>query len=213
MPKSLTDFGSALSPIFFIMLYMNHALPAPAIVAILAGGKARRFDGKDKGEILIHEERLIDIIYQRLKLQSTDIIISGKHDYDLDLTIVSDAADAPGGPVGGIYSIWKSLQGQDVEGFFTVAVDGPNLPENLISSLYSENFSAIAVDDAGRHPTYGWWRMSDLTNVWKAFDFSESISLNRLADLTGVKSSIWEGTGTFLNINRRTDLVQFVKEA
>jgi len=192
---------------------MSPPPPSPAIVAILAGGKARRFDGQDKGEILIHGKRLIDIIYKRLKAQSTDIIISGKHDYNLGLTVIPDAPNAPGGPVGGIYSIWKSLLSQDVEGFFTVAVDGPSLPDDLIQRLYSETSSAIAVDNTGRHPTYGWWRMEDLVNIWKTFNLSESISLNRLADLTGAKSRVWKGTDTFLNINRRIDLEQFVKGA
>ena len=188
-------------------------LPNSAIAVILAGGKARRFGGQDKGEILIGGERLIDIIHARLVPQSTEIIISGTRDYGLDLTVVPDSDDAPSGPVGGLYSIWKSLEPREAEGFFTVAVDGPNLPNNLIDSLYSHVSSAIAVDDAGRHPTYGWWRMEDLSAAWAKFQGEPSISLNRLADAARAKEVSWEGRESFTNINRAEDLESFVKPA
>ena len=192
---------------------MNQSLPSPAIVAILAGGKARRFSGQDKGEILIKGQRLIDIIYERLRPQSTEIILSGTHDYSLNLTVVPDAHNAPGGPVGGVYSIWKRLEGRAIEGFFTVAIDGPNLPDNLITSLYCKTSSTIAADEKGRHPTYGWWRMADLSRIWGMTKSSESISLNSLADLAGAKSMFWQGHSTFTNINRQVDLDKFVKGA
>lgn len=190
---------------------MTKRRPSPAIVAILAGGKARRFGGQDKGEIRIEGERLIDIIYKRVKPQSTKVVLSGTHDYGLGLNVVPDAHDAPGGPVGGLYSIWKSLKGNNAEGFFTVAVDGPNLPQDLIASLYSQNASTIAADENGRHPTYGWWRMFDLRRIWEMPELSESISLNRLADLVGAKAVFWEGESSFININRQDDLDKFVK--
>jgi len=182
-------------------------------VAILAGGKATRFNGQDKGEILIDGQRLIDIIHDRLKPQSYDIIISGTDNYGLGFPVIADAADAPGGPVGGIYSIWKHLEGCDVEGFFTVAVDGPNVPTDLTARLYSTDTSTIAIDDDGRHPTYGWWRMEDLVCVFSDVDTSRSISLNRLAELIGAKEVHWEGDKNFTNINRAEDLYRFVKGA
>ena len=190
---------------------MNPTRPSPAITAILAGGKAKRFGGQDKGEIFINGKRLIDIIHERLKPQSDEIILSGTRDYRLGLDVVPDADNAPGGPLGGVYSIWKTLEGRAIEGFFTVAVDGPNLPDDLITSLYSKTSSSIAVDDTGRHPTYGWWRMTDLANVWKNFEGSNSLSLNYLADSAGARPVIWSGSDAFININRAVDLEQFVK--
>jgi len=128
-------------------------------VAILAGGKATRFNGLDKGGILIDGQRLIDIVHDRLKSQCNEIVISGNYDYGLGLKVLPDIDGAPGGPVGGIYSIWKYLESRDVEGFFTAAIDGPNLPSDLIESLYSSDTSTIAIDDNGRHPT--------LDNLWR----------------------------------------------
>mgnify|MGYP000619175495 CR=1 FL=1 len=180
--------------------------PLHKIVAILAGGKAVRFDGQDKGEILIKGRRLIDIIDERLNPQSDSLIISGRHDYGLGFPVVADMLGAPGGPVGGIYSIWKYFESQDVQGFFTVAIDGPNLPRDLTDTLYIQDSSVIAADDTGRHPTYGWWRMKDLSKVFEDITAADSLSLNRLADLVGAKTITWEGDKNFLNINRKSDL-------
>jgi len=188
-------------------------LPDPAIVAILAGGKATRFGGQDKGEILIEGERLIDIIHQRLIPQSDGIILSGTYDYNLGLTVVPDIETAPGGPVGGIYSIWSYLLSRDVEGFFTAAIDGPNLPTDLTTKLYNINASTIAVDEQGRHPTHAWWRMKDLSSVWESLDLEDSLSLKRLAELAKAELAEWDGDNTFVNINRPDDLKHFVKGA
>jgi molybdopterin-guanine dinucleotide biosynthesis protein A len=180
-------------------------------VVILAGGKATRFNGQDKGEILINGQRLIDIIHDRLKPQSAEIIISGTHNYGLDFPVIADAADAPRGPVGGIYSLWKYLESRDVEGFYTVPVDGPNLPPKLLARLYSADRSRIAVDAKGRHPTFAWWRMEDLAPIWATTDRSQSISLNRLADLVGAKEVEWSSHDYFLNINRQSDLDEVIQ--
>lgn len=181
-------------------------IPNPTITVILAGGKARRFGGQEKGEILIGDERLINIIHNRLLPQSSEVIVSGTHDYNLGLPVVPDIEGAPGGPVGGIYSIWQEVQRREVEGFFTVAVDGPNLPSNLMARLYSKNACKIAIDETGIHPTYAWWRIDDLSNVWSVVDIKGSFSLKRLAELTKAEFVRWDGDRSFININCPDDL-------
>ena len=189
---------------------MTEPCSNPNIAVILAGGEASRFGGDDKGEILINNKRLIDIILKRLEPQVSGTIISGTHDYGLGLEAVPDSPNAPGGPVGGLYSIWTALKPKDIEGFFTVPVDGPNLPLDLTSRLYDSGSSSIAVDNQGRHPTYGWWRMKDLSQAWEAIDLARSISLNNLADRIDAKDVIWQADDGFMNINRKSDLERLV---
>ena len=191
---------------------MMKSPPNPTIAVILAGGTARRFGGQDKGEVIIDNERLIDNIYRRLKPQADEVIISGAHDYGLGVENIPDIDDAPGGPVGGLYSIWAHLRNNQLEGFFTVPVDSPNVPSNLVQRLYSQSHSTVA-KDTRRHPTFAWWRMSDLASIWINIDILQSISLNKLADLTDAKDVIWAGDKCFININRADDLTQFVKGA
>ena len=110
-----------------------------------------------------------------------------------------------------VYTIWKNFLQTNIRGFFTVAVDGPNLADDLLDRLYHRGFSTVASDEAGRHPTYGWWRMVDLSKVFENIVATESISLNRLADLVQAKNRVWKGSKEFVNINRKLDLDNFVK--
>jgi molybdopterin-guanine dinucleotide biosynthesis protein A len=79
----------------------------PTPIVILAGGSASRFNGKDKGELLIGGKRMIDIILERVQCKTDQLIISGHHDYGLNALIIYDEINGPKGPVGGIYSAWK----------------------------------------------------------------------------------------------------------
>jgi len=102
-------------------------------LVILAGGKAMRM-GEDKAELSLGNYRLIDRVYSRVKTQCNEVLVSGNHDYGLGLGIVPDSPSGPRGPVAALYSVMKALSKTD-EGFFTVPVDGPNLPLLHISEL------------------------------------------------------------------------------
>lgn len=165
--------------------------------------------GIDKGTIKLGEPRMIDVIYENLREQSDHIVISGTHDYGLGLEVISDDSSGPKGPAAGLFSILKALP-QTMEGFFTVAVDTPNIPRDLLVQLYSETKSAIACDTAGRHPSIGWWRRVDLEAAFEELDLSSSISLNRLADLCLAREISWPGDDSFFNINKPEDMANYL---
>ena len=52
---------------------MNNSIDSAPIV-ILAGGSASRFNGRDKGEILIGGKRMIDIILERINHHTNHLI-------------------------------------------------------------------------------------------------------------------------------------------
>ncbi len=179
------------------------------IAVILAGGQGARMGGIDKGAIDLGGERMIDRIYGRLKPQCGQVLISGNHDYDLGLGVVSDLKTGPQGPAGGLYAIWRHLKGANIDGFFTAPVDGPNLPIDLLARLYCEESSAIADDDNGLHPAFAWWRIADLGRAWEELDMESSISLNYLARLTQAKHAQWAGEAVFKNLNTPADLADY----
>lgn len=191
---------------------MSTSHPSPTIVVILAGGQAERFGGVDKGGLMVEGERLIDRIVARINDQADSIVLSAGHNYGLNVEFVTDLMSAPAGPVGGIYSVYMHLKNSAVEGFYTVPVDGPNVPTNLIAKLHSPNYSSIA-SDGRRHPTFAWWRMRDLEKVWESWDGLSSISLNNLATRATAQLVEWKGGGYFVNINYPRDLEKFVKGA
>ena len=163
--------------------------------------------GADKAAMDYQGQRLIDIVHQRISAQCSAVMISGREAYGLGLPVMADRADGPKGPSAGVFAAYHALHSMpDDAGFFTVPVDGPNLPADFAARLYSENHSAVTLDEAGRHPTFGWWRFEDLKRAFGAAELSASLSLNRLADLCGAQDVTWAGQENFFNINRPDDL-------
>ena len=180
----------------------------PAI--ILAGGKSRRM-GTDKAEIRIGNDRLIDRVFARIAPQACFVMISGPNSYGLNVEIIPDDKDGPAGPVAGIYAAYKYFSAQDnTFGFYVVPVDTPDIPEDLAARLYGSDHSSIAEDPIRTHPSIAWWRTTDLKTVFASLDFSENISLHRLAELAAVKTVNWSEASLFRNINTPNDVTEYL---
>lgn len=172
-------------------------------LVILAGGEAQRM-GQDKAELSLGKLRLIDHVYAQIKIQCNEVIISGRHDYGLHLKVIPDAPSGPRGPVAALYSVWKTLLVSD-EGFFTVPVDGPNIPSDLCERLYGK-CSAVAEAPDGLHQAYAWWRRDALESVFESLNLSQSISLLKMATLCKAHHVYWADEAMFYNINTPRDL-------
>ncbi len=177
-------------------------------VVILAGGAARRMGGNDKGEILLSGRRLVDHVVDRLLPQTGTIIFSGRHAYELAYPVIEDRGDGPRGPAAGLWAAkhWIDEHGPDVDGFFTVPVDGPFLPHNLLKRLSKDGNCAIAVDDTGDHPTFAYWRLSTLTTVLAQYEAGAGIALRQLADGCSATRVPFRSNGSLMNINTSIDL-------
>lgn len=185
---------------------MNKA-PYEAAV-ILAGGQSLRM-GFDKVELDVSGERLVDIILHNISRQCSSVMISGRQAYDLDVPNVADSIHVPKGPAAGVLTLAEHLK-NEVAGFFTVPVDSPNFPDDLCARLYSRSHSSIAVDENGRHPTFGWWRLEDVAKALKQVDHQGSLSLNHLSRLCGANEVHWPGENLFFNINSANDLTHYL---
>ena len=178
------------------------------IVFILAGGKSTRMGGEDKALALLEGRRLIDCVVSRLAPQADRLVISGRCDYGTGLAFAGDEAGSPAGPAGGIFTAarWMGRQEPTTEGFFTAPVDGPFAPEDFIQRLMRPETSAISADEAGVHPTFGYWRLADLADAWPKLKGEASISLRSLARACNAKEIRWPGASFFFNVNAPEDL-------
>jgi len=186
------------------------------IGVILAGGEGRRMGGADKGALALGGRRLIDRVIENLSPQVERIIISGAHDYGTGLTRLPDRGDGPAGPAAGLWSAlkWIEEQAPAARGFLTAPVDGPFMPPDLHKKLYAENSSSVARDDAGVHPTFAWWRKTDLA-VLQGVKPGEGRSLKTVAKKISAREIVFPGDRFFRNINTPDDLVAaeaFIKE-
>lgn len=179
--------------------------PAQCLV-ILAGGQSARM-GSDKAVIRLDGERLIDILIVRFEGKAQPMMLSARQDYGTRLPIIPDDPEAPGGPVGGIYSVAGRLQSMGIEGFVTVPVDAPFAPADLIERLSASGSSAVAEDGRQMHPTFAYWRCAVVNAVRGTHDHGERApSLQWLARQCGASTVVWPDERLFLNINRPDDL-------
>ena len=188
-------------------------MPNPSCsVAILAGGQSSRMGGTDKALLGIRGRRLIDLVYTRVRDLAAEVLISGFHDYDLNLPVVPDCKTGPKGPVGATYALWQFFKDErpGVSGFFTIPVDGPCMPRNLLVRLENSSHSAVAFAGGRLHPAFAWWRLEDLAKVFEHLDPGVSTSLHDLVRRTQAQTVNWADPDLFFNINNSGDLARYL---
>jgi molybdopterin-guanine dinucleotide biosynthesis protein A len=103
---------------------------------ILAGGRARRFGGQDKGLILLNGRPLVQWVADRLSPQVGEIVISANRnlaDYGrLGCRVVADSLPDHPGPLAGILSAALAIE---CEWVLTSTCDTPFLPVDLVDRL------------------------------------------------------------------------------
>ncbi|OOF48744.1 molybdenum cofactor guanylyltransferase MobA [Rodentibacter genomosp. 1] len=127
---------------------------------ILAGGKARRMGGRDKGLQLWYEKPLIQHMIERLQPQLADITINANRnlpDYaKFGFPVFSDELADFQGPLSGMLS---GLEKAKTDFVLFTPCDSPFFPKNLLTKFKSalENdrtFVVYASDEERMHPTF-----------------------------------------------------------
>src|SRR4051812_47147740 len=119
--------------------------------AILAGGRATRFEGRDKGALLIEGRSILDRQLDALARVADEILIVGGGMTAPGVRAVDDVA--PGcGPLGGLHAALTAATGAAT---LLVACDMPFLSEDLLRHLVELTSEADAVvprTERGYHP-------------------------------------------------------------
>jgi len=127
---------------------------------ILAGGRASRMGGVDKGLQLFHGQTLGQHAIMRLQPQVLQLLINANRnpaDYALTgLKVIADTDFADMGPLSGFLS---GLQHCDTEWLVTVPCDSPFFPLDLVEKLAAAataKQSLIAMAQTQRLPDNAW---------------------------------------------------------
>ena len=127
---------------------------------ILAGGKGRRMDGKDKGLVELANRPLIEYVIDAIKPQVETIILNANRNQgqysQYGYPVISDALLDYQGPLAGFISALKSSTTSHI---VTLPCDGPFLPKDLVERLVlaltdSEAEIAVAHDGDRMQPVY-----------------------------------------------------------
>jgi molybdopterin-guanine dinucleotide biosynthesis protein A len=136
---------------------------------ILAGGRATRMGGGDKGLLPLGDTTLLAHVIDRIEPQVAACALNANGDparlAQFGLPVLADPVDGFVGPLAGVLAgmDWAASQGADT--VVSVAADTPFFPCDLVPRLLlaAEGMAdplALAATPDGRHPTFGLWPVS-----------------------------------------------------
>lgn len=124
---------------------------------ILAGGRATRMSGQDKGLLELNGQPLWQHLNQQLAPQTGEVVISANRHLEQyrqsGLQVIPDSIPDYPGPLAGMLAVMEACSG---EWFLFCACDSPKLPEGLAARLWRHHLEApvLWVNDGQRdHPT------------------------------------------------------------
>ena len=146
---------------------------------ILAGGRATRMGGGDKGLLQVGGQSLLSRVIDRFGPQVSGLALNANGDAtrfsELGLPVVPDSIDGFAGPLAGVLAglDWAAAQGADA--IVTAAADTPFFPADLVARLLEaskgqrhplvlattprtgEELKSGGRSKVNRHPTFGLW--------------------------------------------------------
>ena len=136
---------------------------------ILAGGRATRMGGGDKGLRHVGDRRLIDHVIDRLAPQCGAVALNANGDparfATLGLPVLADSLPDRPGPLAGVLAGLDWAADRGAEAIVTAAADTPFFPHDLVARLQaSAGPSGLALaasrgsdGQVWRQPTFGLW--------------------------------------------------------
>jgi molybdenum cofactor guanylyltransferase len=140
----------------------------PIVGVILAGGRAQRMGGGDKGLLELGGRPLLAHVIDRLRPQVDRLVLNANGDparfADFGLPVIPDGAPDFAGPLAGVLAglDWAAATLPEAHYIATAPADGPFLPRDLVdhlaSILIAEDAELAVAASAGQHyPVVGLW--------------------------------------------------------
>ena len=187
------------------------ASPAPLTGMILAGGKARRMGGQDKGLIPYQGRPLIAHVLERLEPQVEAVLINANRSREeyaqFGHPVIADAEDGFLGPLAGILA---GLRAAQTELLLCVPCDSPQISEDLAARLAAPLAQAdarIAVASCGGRlqPVFAVLHVG-LSDALDAFLRGGGRKIDEFYGAQGFEEVSFENSDEFRNINTQEEL-------
>ena len=177
---------------------------------VLAGGRATRMGGKDKGLQELHGKPLWQHVADALQGEVKEIVISANRNIDTyqqsGYTVYQDTLAEFPGPLAGMLSV---MQQSDSEWFVFCPCDTPFIPACLVERLIDQQQSAPVVwvyDGERDHPTI---TLINRTLISKLEDYllsGERRVMVFMRQSGGHSVDFSDLTSAFINVNSTEDL-------
>jgi molybdenum cofactor guanylyltransferase len=181
---------------------------------VLAGGKASRMGGQDKGLITLNGRPLIEYVLAALTPQVGQVLINANRNHatyaQYGHPVIKDDFDGYCGPLAGMASC---LRAATTPVMVTAPCDSPFVPGDLVPRLYQklqQDNAEISVAHNGERlqPVFTMMRNTVLDSLLDFLRKGER-KIDKWFELHKVSVVDFSGQpDTFLNINTRDDLVQ-----
>lgn len=187
---------------------------ADITAVILAGGRATRMGGTDKGLVTLNNRAMIEYVIETLRPQAGTLLINANRNLDIyrryGCPVISDDLEGYHGPLAGIASAMRAA-GTDL--LLVTPCDSPFLPDDLVRRLFDqmlENHADISVAHNGKR----------MQPVFALINTGLRDSLRDYLDKGGRKIDLWynqhtmvsvdfaDKPETFLNINTPEDILE-----
>ena len=135
---------------------------------LLAGGRATRMGGGDKGLRLLAGRPILDHVIERLRPQLSRLLLNANGDparfAAYGLPVVGDSPPDFAGPLAGVLAglEWAAREAPDCPLLLSAPTDAPFLPRDLVRRLWAGRESegadiAMAASGGRTHPVVGLW--------------------------------------------------------
>ena len=147
-------------------------MPANVTGVLLAGGRAKRMGGGDKGLRTLGGRTIMDYIVERVRPQVAVLLINANGDpgrfsgYGLPVIadVISDESGGFAGPLAGVLTgmEWAAANQPQCSWVATFACDAPFAPSDLVArfvaAVEEEGAAMACAASRGRaHPVFGLW--------------------------------------------------------
>ena len=179
---------------------------------ILAGGKARRMGGQDKGLQILGKQSLIEHIINRLQPQAHDISINANRNQTeyakFGFPVFSDELPDFQGPLSGMLTALEKTKSDFI--LFTPC-DTPFFPTNLLDRLQSavkndRTLIAYACDEEREHPVFCLMSVQLKEKLRHYLASGERRLLQFMNENGGISVEFTKEEGNFENFNTLDDL-------
>ncbi len=192
----------------------------PFIIGIiLAGGRANRMQGQDKGLVELQRQPLIQHVIDRFQPQVAAIQINAnrnlEHYRHFGFPVFSDARQDFQGPLSGMLQGLRQLETEPANWIVCVPCDAPQLPLDLVSrlsqALAKKGFVAVADDGKWMQPTFCMIHRSLTASLESYIACGGRKTGDWLRQENAVRADFSDQPMAFANINSRDDLQDYIE--
>jgi len=190
----------------------NNSSFMPISAIILAGGRATRMDGVDKGLVLLQQKPLIQHVINRLSPQADEVIINANRQIAqyqaLGYAVLQDEIAEYIGPLAGMS---LGLKHAKHDYLLTVPCDSPLLPldlaERLMANLLKNNADiAVATCNGDAHPVFCLCKRTVLKSLEDYLANGDRKMSNWQKSQSYIEVDFSDCTDAFINLNTYEDL-------